>query len=88
MGSDKSWWKLCTDLSASKYVPFKCAVLFSFYQDEDLALTSPRIMVNKELLELILLRKKSSSNPDGKFSNSGLGPVDNTNWSFSTKMSK
>ena len=71
MGSDISWWKLCMDLSASKYVPFKYAVLFSFYQDQNLALMSPRIMVNKELLELILLR--SSSKSDGRFSNSGLG---------------
>ena len=66
VGSDISWWKLCKDASASKCVPF-VVVLSSFHQDEDLALKSPRIMVNNELVEVILLRSLLKS--DRKFSN-------------------
>ena len=38
--------------------------------DDDLALKSPRIIVNKEFDEAVLL--KTSSKPDRKFSNSAL----------------
>ena len=69
VGSDISWSKLCNDVRASKCVP-SVVVLSSFHQDEDLALKSPRIIVNKELDEIVLL--KSSSKLDRKFSNSTL----------------
>ena len=65
VGSDISWWKLCKDVSASKCVS-SIFVLSLFHQDKDLALKSPRIMVNKELVEAVLLR--SSSMSDRKFS--------------------
>ena len=57
MGSDVSWWKLCKDVSASTCVP-SVAVLSSFHQD--LALQSPRTMVNKELVEAVLLKVHQS----------------------------
>ena len=60
VGSDISWWKLWKDVCASKVVPF-AVVLPSFHQDENLALKSPRIMVNKELVEAVLLRSSSKS---------------------------
>ena len=63
MGSDISWSKLCNDVSASKCVP-SVVVLSSFHQVEDLALTSSKIIVNKELDEAVLL--KSSSKSDRK----------------------
>ena len=69
VGSDISWWKFSKDVSASKCVP-SLFVLSSFHQDEDLALKLPRVMVNKELVEAVLLR--SSSKSDRKFSNSVL----------------
>ena len=58
VSSDISWWKLCKDVSASKCVTF-VVVLSSFYQDKDLALKSPKIVVNKELVEAVLLRNLS-----------------------------
>ena len=67
VGSDISWSKLCNDVRASKCVP-SVVVLSSFHQDEDLVLKSPKIIVNKELFEAVLL--KSSSKSDRKFSNS------------------
>ena len=67
VGSDISWSKLCNDVRASKCVP-SVVVLSSFHQDEDLALKSPKIIVNKELDEAVLL--ETSSKPDIKFSNS------------------
>ena len=66
VGSDIIWWKLCKDVSGSKCVPY-VVVLSSFHQDEDLALKSPRIMVNKELVEAVLLWSWSKS--DRNFSN-------------------
>ena len=86
VGSDISWSKLCNDVSASKCVP-SVVVLSSFHQVEDLALTSSKIIVNKESDEAVLL--KSSSKSDRKLSNSmlswlGRRPVDNTNISFTT----
>ena len=69
VGSDISWWNLCKDVNASKCV-LSAVVLSFFHQDEDLALQSPRITVNKELVEAVLL--KSSSKSDRKFSNSVL----------------
>ena len=61
---------MCKDISASKCVP-SGVVLSSFHQDEDQALTkSPRTMVNKDLVEKVLLQ--SSSKSDRKFSNSIL----------------
>ena len=63
------WYKLCNDVSASKYVP-SVAVLSSFHQVEDLALKSSKIIVNKELDEAVLL--KSSSKAGRKVSNSIL----------------
>ena len=69
VGSDKSWSKLCNDVSASKCVP-SVVVLSSFHQVEDLTLKSPKIIVNKELDEAVLL--KSSSKSDRKLSNSIL----------------
>ena len=64
MGSDITWWKLSKDVNSSKCVT-SVVVLYSFHQDEDLALKSPRIMINKELVEAILL--KSSSELDRNF---------------------
>ena len=69
MGSDISWSKLCNGVSASKCV-LSVVVLSSFHQVEDLALKSPKIIVNKELDEAVLL--KSSSKSDRKLSNSIL----------------
>ena len=63
------WYKLCNDVSASKYVP-SVAVLSSFHHVEDLALKSSKIIVNKELDEAVLL--KSSSKAGRKVSNSIL----------------
>ena len=69
VGSDISRSKLCNDVSACKCVT-SVVVLSSFHQDKDLALKSPKIIVNKELHEVALL--KSSSESDRKFSNSTL----------------
>ena len=71
------WYKLIT---LWKDVP--SIVLSSFNQNEDLALKSPRIMVSKELVEIVLLR--SSSKSDRRFSNIILawGHTGNTNISF------
>ena len=69
VGSDTSWWKLCKDVRASKCIP-SAVVLSFFHQDNDLALKSPKIIVNKELDEAVLL--KSLSKSDRKFSNSAL----------------
>ena len=60
VGSDITSWKLRKDVSASKYVP-SIVVLSSFNQDEDLVLKSPRIMVNKELVEAVILRSSPKS---------------------------
>ena len=68
-GSDISLWKLCKDMNGSKYMP-STVVLSFFYQDEDLALTSPKIMVNKELAVAALLKSSSKSDRKFKFSNS------------------
>ena len=57
--------KVVQGLSASKCVP--SVVLSSFHQDEDLVLKSSRIMVNKKMVEAVLLW--SSSKSDRKFSN-------------------
>lgn len=51
-------------------------VLSSFHQDEDLSLKSPKIIVNKELDEAVLI--KSSSKLDKKFSNSILSCLRDT----------
>ena len=48
----------CEDISASKCVPF-VVILSSFHQDEGLALKSPIIMVNKELIQAVLLKSSS-----------------------------
>ena len=76
MGSDLSWSKLCNDVRASKCVS-SVVVLSSFQHDEDLALKSLNIIVDKELDEVFLL--KSLSKSDRTFSNSTLS---NTNISF------
>ena len=68
-GSDISGSKLCKDVRASKFVFFSLVLSFS-HQDEDLGLTSPRITVNKELGEAVLMKTLSRS--DRKFSNSTL----------------
>ena len=61
---------MCKDISASNCVP-SGIVLSSFDQDEDQALIkSPRTMVNKDLVEIVLLQSLSKS--DRKFSNSML----------------
>ena len=78
VGSDTSWWKLCKDVRASKRIP-SAVVLSFFHQDDDLALKSPKIIVNKELDGTVLL--KSSSKSDRKFSNlvlSWLGDLQTT----------
>ena len=69
VGSDISWWKLCKDVNAFKCVP-SAVVLSFFHQDNDLTLSSPRIIVNKELDEAVFLRTSSKS--DKKFSNLAL----------------
>ena len=69
VASDASWLKLCKDVRASKRV-HSAVVLFSFHQDEDLALKSSRIIVNKDLDEAVLLKR--SSKLDQKFWNSIL----------------
>ena len=69
VASDISWSKLCSDVSASKWVP-SVVVLSSFHQVEDVALKSPKIIVNKELDKAVLL--ESSSKSDKKLSNSIL----------------
>ena len=66
VASDVIWWKFFKYVSASKFVP-SAVVLSSFHQDGDLALKSFRVMVNKELFEVVLLR--SSSKSDKKFWN-------------------
>ena len=53
-GSDISWWKLYKEIWVSTYVP-SAVILCFFHQDDDLALKSPRIWVNKELDEAVLL---------------------------------
>ena len=72
VGFDMSWWKLCNDVGASKCVP-SVVVLSSFHQVKDLALKSPKIVVNEKLDEAVWL--KSSSNSDRKFANSVLSCV-------------
>ena len=83
MGSDISLSELCNDVRASKCIS-SVVVLSSFHQDEDLALKSPKICVNKKLDEGVLL--KSSSKLGGKFFKFNIllawRPVDNTNISF------
>ena len=69
VGSDLSWWKSYNDVRPSKSV-LSIVLLSSFYQEEDVALKSPKTIVNKELGEVVLL--KSSSKSDIKFSNSIL----------------
>ena len=51
--------KVVQGLSASKCVP--SVVLSSFHQDEDLVLKSSRIMVNKKMVEAVLLWSSSKS---------------------------
>ena len=60
VGSDINSSKLCNDVRASKCVP-SVVVLSSFHQDEDLALKLPKIIVNKELDEVVLLKSSSKS---------------------------
>ena len=69
VSSDISWSKLYNDVSASKCVR-SVLVLSSFHQVGDLALKSPKIIVNKELDEAVLLTTSSKS--DRKLSNSIL----------------
>ena len=68
------WGSRCVG-SGLWYKLMKVVVLSSFHQDEDVALKSSKVMVNKELVEPVVLRRSSKS--DRKFSNSmyclGLG---------------
>ena len=69
VGFDISWSKLCNDVRTSKCVP-SVVVLSFFHQDENLALKSSKVIVNKELDEAVL--PKSPSKSGRKFSNSIL----------------
>ena len=53
IGSDMSWWKPCKDVRASRRAPSTVVLLF-FYQKEDLALKSPRIIVKRELDDAVV----------------------------------
>ena len=46
VGSDMTWWKQCEDVRASRCPP-STRVLSFFHQKEDLALTSPMIIVKR-----------------------------------------
>ena len=66
LGCDISGWKPWTVVRDSSCVP-SIVVLFLVQQTEDLTLKSSKIMVNKELQELVSL--KTFSKFDKKFSN-------------------
>ena len=69
VGCDISWWNPYTLVRDSSCVP-SIVVLSLVHQTEDLALKSPKIMVNKELQKVVSL--KTFSNFDKKFSNSKI----------------
>ena len=55
VGCDISWWNSCVVVRDSSCIP-SIAVLSLVYQTEDLALKSPKVMVNKELQEIVSIK--------------------------------
>ena len=68
ISADESYARIC---KCFQMCTFSCCFVLSFFhQEDDLALKSPRIIVNKELDGAVLLKTLSKS--DRKFSNSAL----------------
>ena len=68
VGSDMSLWRPCKDVRASRSAP--STVVLPFFDQEDLALKSPSIIVKRELDDTVVF--KMSSKFDKNYSNSAV----------------